>query len=136
MTALIIEFFCEEELRLESFDFGLPKYGIDSERVECLQSSLDELEEPYYDKTLDQDFEAIYTLPMTTTRVVMKQGRNTLVIPFTFIKGAKSSPISALGGLLHYLVDDVPYTYLIETIPYVIGYPPSPIEEYLNDVRH
>jgi hypothetical protein len=142
MTALIIEFFCEEELRLESFDFGLPKYGIDTERVTCLQSSMDKLEELYFDKTLDQKFEGIYSLPKTTTReislgeIVIKPGLNTLVIPFTFIKGAKFSPICALGGLLHYLVDDAPYAYSIETIPYVIGYPPSPIEEYLNDVRH
>lgn len=138
---IIIEFWVEEELRLESFDFGLPKYGIDTERVNCLQSSMDKLEELYFDKTLDQKFEGIYSLPKTTTReislgeIVIKPGLNTLVIPFTFIKGAKSSPICALGGLLHYSIDDVPYAYSIETIPYIIGYPPSPIEEYLKNVR-
>lgn len=141
MTAIIIEFWVEEELRLESFDFGLPKYGIDTERVNCLQSSMDKLEELYFDKTLDQKFEGIYSLPKTTTReislgeIVIKPGLNTLVIPFTFIKGAKSSPICALGGLLHYSIDDAPYAYSIETIPYIIGYPPSPIEEYLKNVR-
>ncbi len=141
MTALIIEFEVKEELRLEAFDFGLPKYGIDSQRVTCLPSSMDKLEGLYSDHALDQQFDAIYTLPKTPTReislggVVMKPGLNTLVIPFTFIEDALTSPICALGGLLHYSIDGVPYSYPIETIPYIFGYPTSPIEEYLNNVR-
>lgn len=142
MTALIIEFMVEEELRLESFDFGLPKYGIDTDRVTCRKKNMDDLEGMYIDRTLDQEFEDIYTLAETETReiglggLVIEPGLNTLIIPFTFIKGAKLSPISALGGLLHYTVNDLPYTYLIETIPYVVGHPQPAIEEYLNNVRH
>jgi hypothetical protein len=141
MTALIIEFMVEEEICLESFDFGLPKYGISTERVIYLKEDMDKLEKMYFDQNLDQEFEGIYSLPRVDTRqvslggLVMEPGVSTLVIPFNFVKGENFSPISVLGGNLCYSVNDVQYTYIIESIPYVTGVLQSAVEEYVNNVR-
>ena len=142
MTAFIIEFLVAEELQLESFDFHLPKYGIDRERVVCLEESMDRLEQMYFERTLDSEFVGIYTLPEVKSTnnslagVTMKPGANTLVIPFTVLEGAKLSPLGVFGGLLNYSVDGIPCTYLIETIPYIQARPPQMLEVILNDAWH
>lgn len=139
MTAFVIELNVAEELQLESFDFGLPKYGIDRDRVVCLQKSMNRIETLYSENALDTEYEGIYSLQKveyTDTSlegITLKPGINTLIIPFTIVKGAALSPIAVFGGLINYSVDGVSYSYPVESLPYVMGLPPQTVEAVLND---
>lgn len=140
ITAYVIEFSASDEALLESFEFGLPKYGIDTSRVVCLHESMDRIEKLYFERTIDKVVKGIYTLPVTNNPVDslgsirVQPGVNTLIIPFTWLEGANLSPVSVLGGLLHYTVAGEPYTYLFESMPCVAGVSLTVVEEHLNNV--
>lgn len=143
LQAMIIELEATEEARLTQFNFNLPKYGINADEVKVFHDndSFNKIKKLQEEGKLDSLFPGIYKMDMVedvsynfNNNTYLHKGMNMIVIPFTFKKGERYSPIKILGGYFEYEVDGQLYRRNLLSIPYVLvsSYMEEKIMEWIN----
>ncbi len=125
IVGFILEITAEQDAVLKEFDFRLPKYGVNSNKIVVRNEPADKYIELFEKNELEQEFPGITTIEKVDKTsyslddILIKKGINTIIIPLTTNEQGFIPPIINFGGVLNYTIDETNYNYVIQDMKYL-----------------